>query len=156
MNFVQSRCFQGALSFHFFPISTKLIQPIPSYAVGYLVRMLLLTFYQPRTLCCRIRTARSLLGLVAPYPCGFLIWMDFFIFYPCGFYLGCGFSKVPADAFIRMVFHMLPLWFLGCDSTISYPCGFYSACVFSMVPGCVFIRVRFLDLSPCDFFGNIR
>ena len=79
-------------------------------------------------------------------PLWFFIWMDFFMFYPCGFYLGCGFSKVPADAFIRMVFHMLPLWFLGCDSTISYPCGFYSACVFSMVPGDVFLRVRFLEL----------
>ena len=87
------------------------------------------------------------------YPCGFLIWMDFFIFYPCGFYLGCGFSKVPADAFIRMVFHMLPLWFLGCDSTISYPCGFYSACVFSILPGDVFIRVGFLDLSPSGFYS---
>ena len=77
----------------------------------------------------------------------------FFIFYPCGFYLGCGFSKVPADAFIRMVFHMLPLWFLGCDSTISYPCGFYSACVFSILPGDVFIRVGFLDLSPSGFYS---
>ena len=105
------------------------------------------------TLCCQIRTARSLLGLVVSYPCGFLIWMDFFIFYPCGFYLGCGFSKVPADAFIRMVFHMLPLWFLGCDSTISYPCGFYSACVFSILPGDVFIRVGFLDLSPSGFYS---
>ena len=105
------------------------------------------------TLCCQIRTARSLLGLVVSYPCGFLIWMDFFIFYPCGFYLGCGFSKVPADAFIRMVFHMLPLWFLGCDSTISYPCGFYSACVFSILPGDVFIRLGFLDLSPSGFYS---
>ena len=87
------------------------------------------------------------------YPCGFLIWMDFFIFYPCGFYLGCGFSKVPADAFIRMVFHMLPLWFLGCGTTISYPCGFYSACVFSILPGDVFIRVFFLDLSPSGFYS---
>ena len=52
--------------------------------------MVILAFHYPTsliTLCCRIRTARSLLGLVAPYPCGFLIWMDFFIFYPCGFYL---------------------------------------------------------------------
>ena len=32
------------------------------------------------TLCCLIRTARSLLGLVAPYPCVFLFGWIFFIF----------------------------------------------------------------------------
>ena len=39
------------------------------------------------TLRCQIRTAWSLLGLAASYTCDFFIWMDFFTFYPCGFYL---------------------------------------------------------------------
>ena len=30
--------------------------------------------------------------------------------YPCGFYSGCGFSKVPGDVFIRMIFHLPPSW----------------------------------------------
>ena len=54
----------------------------------------------------------------------------FFIFGPCGFYLDCGFSKVPGDVFIRKIFHLLPLWFFRYHSSTSNPCGFYSACGF--------------------------
>ena len=39
--------------------------------------------------------------------CGFLkvpgdafIWRRFFIYYPCGYYLGYGFTKIPGDVFI--------------------------------------------------------
>ena len=73
------------------------------------------------TLCCQIRTARSLLGLVVSYPHGFLIWMDFFIFYPSGFYSGSGFSKVPGDVFIRKI----------CPY---YPCGFSDIIVVHLAP----------------------
>ena len=73
-------------------------------------------------------------------PRGFLIRMIFFIFGPCGFYLDCGFSKVPGDVFIRKIFHLLPLWFFRYHSSTSNPCGFYSACGFQKVTGEVFIR----------------
>ena len=40
-------------------------------------------------------------------PCFLFEWL--FSFFPCGFYLHCGFSKVPGDVFIRKIFHLLPL-----------------------------------------------
>ena len=51
-----------------------------------------------------IKTARSLLGLVAPYPCAFFIWMDFFYFLPLWFLFGWIFLEVPGTAFIWMSF----------------------------------------------------
>ena len=50
-------------------------------------------------------------------PC-FLIQM---IFGPCGFYLDCGFSKVPGDVFIRKIFPY-------------YPCGFSDIIVVHLAP----------------------
>ena len=47
----------------------------------------------------------------------------FFFFGPCGFYLDCGFSKVPGDNFIRKIFPYYP-------GSTSSPSGFYSACGF--------------------------
>ena len=67
------------------------------------------------TLCCRIRTARSLLGLVAAYPCGFLIWMDFFIFYPCGSYLDGFLQKWPTPAVIIRALKCLVMLLSGWD-----------------------------------------
>ena len=45
----------------------------------------------------------------------------FFIFGPCGFYLDCGFSKVPGDVFIRKIFPY-------------YPCGFSDIIVVHLAP----------------------
>ena len=47
--------------------------------------------------------------------------------YPRGYYWGCGFLKVPGDAFIRRRFF------------IYYPCGFYLGYGFTKIPGDVFI-----------------
>ena len=47
--------------------------------------------------------------------------------YPRGYYSGCGFLKVPGDAFIRRRFF------------IYYPCGFYLGYGFTKIPGDVFI-----------------
>ena len=55
---------------------------------------------------CQIETAGFLLGLVVAYPRGFFIRMIFFIFGPCGFYLDCGFSKVPGDVFYKEDFSL--------------------------------------------------
>ena len=54
--------------------------------------------------------------------------MDIFLFlYLRGFYWGCGFLKVPGDAFIQRRFF------------IYYPCGFYLGYGFTKIPGDVFI-----------------
>ena len=55
------------------------------------------------TLCCWIRTARSLLGLVAPYPCVFYL-DGFFHFLPLWFLFGWIFLEVPGTVFIWMSF----------------------------------------------------
>ena len=73
------------------------------------------SFQGLRTLCCRIRTARSLLGLVAAYPRGFLIWMDFFIFYPCGSYLDGFLQKWPTPAVIIRALKCLVMLLSGWD-----------------------------------------
>ena len=49
------------------------------------------------TLPCQIESSQVLLVLMVAYPRGFLIWMASSIFDPSGFYLDCGFSKVPGD-----------------------------------------------------------
>ena len=79
---------------------------------------------------CQIRTARFLLGLVVLYPPWFFELDGFFIFYPCGFYSGCGFSKVPGDASIRRVFHIIPCGFLGIIVLHPTPVVFIQPAVF--------------------------
>ena len=74
------------------------------------------------TLTCQTETPGVLLALVVAYPRGFLIQMIFFfIFGPCGFYLDCGFSKVPGDVFIRKIFPY-------------YPCGSSDIIVVHLAP----------------------
>ena len=51
----------------------------------------------------------------------FIQMIFFFIFGPCGFYLDCGFSKVPGDVFIRKIFPY-------------YPCGFSDIIVVHLAP----------------------
>ena len=80
--------------------------------------------------------------------------MIFFIFGPCGFYLDCGFSKVPGDVFIRKIFHFLPLWFFRYHSTTSNPCGFYSDRGFAKVTGGAFIRDEVFISPPCGFYTD--
>ena len=52
---------------------------------------------------------------------------DSTISYPRGYYSGCGFLKVPGDAFIWRRFF------------IYYPCGYYLGYGFTKIPGDVFI-----------------
>ena len=54
-------------------------------------------------------------------PWFFIQMIFFFIFGPCGFYLDCGFSKVPGDVFIRKIFPY-------------YPCGFSDIIVVHLAP----------------------
>ena len=59
------------------------------------------------------------------------------------------FQKLPADSYIRKVFHiLLPLWFFGYDSYHNYPVVFIQP-GFSQL--CLTQRARFLDLSPVAF-----
>ena len=81
--------------------------------------------------------------------------MAFFIFAPCGFYLDCGFSKVPGDVFIRKIFHFLPLWFFRYHSTTSNPCGFYSDRGFAKVTGGAFIRGEVFISPPVGFIQTV-
>ena len=53
----------------------------------------------------------------------------FFIFGPCGFYLDCGFSKVPGDVFIRKIFPYYPCGFSDIIVHLA-PVGFIQPVVF--------------------------
>ena len=54
----------------------------------------------------------------------------FFIFGPCGFYLDCGFSKVPGDVFIQKIFSYYPCGFSDIIVVHLDPVGFIQPVVF--------------------------
>ena len=107
------------------------------------------------TLCCRIRTARSLLGLVGAYPCGFFIWMDFFIFYPCGSYLDGFLQKWPTPAVIIRALKCLVMLLSGWDFLCLTPDVIILAVVLQMIPVLLLFRpcaqsssVEYTTLQP--------